>query len=218
VFRSGQDKTPCPPYAGGPDLIKSWLDVRRAFNDYVWEPLFVGANVGLVLARIAWGLWFALLSFLTLINFSYRDPMTDVEFAQSVSIVSAIAILCTLRPTIKSQRLHCLMLALSCIVYIGLQRPMAFTPHGTFLRTFTRVKPGMTTYQVRSIMFSYIASDDHYKHQMVFVNSEAGRQWWFHEKYSGKIHLRHSDPDYVDGFFDITFQNGIVVDTYCFNE
>jgi hypothetical protein len=198
--------------------MELWLCLRRALCHYVWEPLFAGSeDFGLVFARAVWFVWFVFLLLSTAAARHYSEPLGDIVFAQAVGIVSAFTILLTLTARPEPQRLHVFMTVLSCVVFVTLQRPAASTPHGVFLRTFARVQVGMSADEVRAILFSYQASDDHYKRQQVFVNSEAARHWWFHEKYSGNLHFRHSDRDSIDGVFDITFRNGKVIATCCQN-
>ncbi|MES2464116.1 MAG: hypothetical protein V4671_26415 [Armatimonadota bacterium] len=200
-------------------LKREFIHTKRALLDYVADPLFVGSdNYGLVLARVVWFGWFVFLLLSTALARHYSEPMSDIVFAQSVGIVSAAAIFLTIPSRALSPRLHTIMLALSCVVFMTLQRPAAFTPHGTFLRTFGRVQVGMPVEQVRSILFSYQASDDHYKRQQAFVNSEAARQWWFHANYSGNLHFRHAEPEGRSGVYDITFKQGKVIATYVCNK
>jgi hypothetical protein len=197
---------------------REFIQLKRVLLNYVWEPLFSDSdNFGLVFARVIWFGWFAFLLLSTATARCYSEPLSDLVFAQAVGIVSASAILLTFPARVRSQRLHVIMMALSCIVFVTLQRPAAFTPHGRFLRTFARVQVGMFTEQVRAILFAYEASDDHYKRQQVFVNSEAARHWWFHGRYNGNLHFQHAGSRSRDGVFDVTFQNGKVIAVYCQN-
>jgi hypothetical protein len=201
------------------NLKGQFRQAKHHLLNYVWEPLFVGSeDFGLVFARVVWFLWFAFLLLSTAAARHYSEPLSDLVFAQALGIVSASTIFLTLPARVRSQRLHVVMMLLSCMVFVSLQRPAAFTPHGTFLRTFARIQVGMSTEQVRAILFPYQASDDHYKRQQVFVNSEAARRWWFHEKYNGNLHFRHPGSGNGNGVFDVYFHNGKVIATYCVNQ
>jgi hypothetical protein len=171
----------------------------------------------LFLAQIVWFVWFGWLWVSTLIASVFCEPISDSAFLQGTGIASAVALLLTLLPSARTQRLHCLMLALSCLVFYGLQRPTAFSPHGQFLRAFTRVEPGMTTEQVRTALLPYQASDSHYKRQRVFVNSQAARQYWFHPRYSGRLRFTQPESSRPNGVFEIVFRGGRVESIYCFN-
>ena len=169
------------------------------------------------LAQGVWFGWFGWLWVSTLIARLSCEPMSDSAFLQGTGIASAAALLLTLLPSVRTQRLHCLMLALSCLVFYGLQRPTAFTPHGQFLRAFSRVEPGMTTEQVRTALLPYQASDSHYKRQRVFVNSQAARQYWFHAGYSGRLRFAPPDSNRPNGVFEIVFRGGSVESIRCVN-
>lgn len=168
------------------------------------------AQVRFVLARTVWLLWFGWLCFSALNAHTSCEPIRDSTFLQGTGLVSAFALSLTLAPSIRTQRLHCAMLALSCVAFYGLQRPVAYTARGIFLRTLAHIQTGMTTDQVRALLLPYQASDNHYKHQRVFVNSEAAHKWWFHPKYAGRLRFSRDDFDNGGGFYDVTFAEGKV--------
>ncbi len=173
--------------------------------------------IRLFVAQGVWFLWFGWLWVSTLIARVFCEPISDSDFLQGTGVTSAAALLLTLLPNVRTQRLHCLMLALSCLVFYGLQRPTAFTPHGQFLRAFKQVEPGMTTEQVRTALLPYQTSDSHYKRQRVFVNSQAARKYWFHPGYSGRLHFAPPQASRPNGKFDIIFRAGRVESIYCLN-
>jgi hypothetical protein len=166
---------------------------------------------------VVWYVWFTLLCLYTLIARWYSEPLSDIDFVQAIGIVSAAAIFLSYPSTEKIRRLHVLMLALSCLVFVTLQRPAGFTPHGRFLRSFAMIKNGMTTGEVASIMQNGTVSADTYRRWSLPVSSSAAHRKWLHSGYSGRLRFDHTGPG-IDGFFWVDFQNGLVISTYCFNE
>lgn len=181
------------------------------FYDYVWKPLFVGSDDGgLVFARLVWFGWFGFLCLYTLYTHAYSEPLSDINFAQCTGIVSAVAILCTLLSRSHPWRLHWLMLALCCFNFMALQRPAGDTPHGRFLRSFTRIEDGMTADTVASLMQDATVEG-------IPVRSAAAHRKWFHNGYSGWLIFSHEGPR-VDGYYSVDFYKGRVISAYCNND
>jgi hypothetical protein len=198
--------------------MKPWKYVRHTLYEFLWEPLFVGhEDIRVACARGIWFVWFTLHCLYTLHARSYSEPLSDSDFVQAIGIVSAAAILISQPTSRKIQRLHVLMLTLSCIVFLTLQRPAGFTPHGRFLRSFGTIRNGMTTGEVASIMRNGTISADDYLRWSLPVSSDAAHRKWLHPGYSGRLRFSHNGPG-IDGFFWVDFQNGLVISTYCFNE
>jgi hypothetical protein len=180
------------------------------------ETLFPESDdLGLILANLVWGLWFVWLSLTTIITcFSHDTMMTDLAFAQGVGIASAIAILFTLRPSIKSQRVHVTLLIFSCFLYFGMQRPASHTPHGVFLSAFKNVQKGMTASQVRTIMFCYEGMSQ----PNLIMEHGIAPAWWQSSHYSGKVCFNHKDSDYVAGYYHVTFVDGQVTEILLYDD
>src|SRR5688500_15020793 len=77
-------------------------------------------DTGLALAGVIWFSWFGWLCLMAFSAYLFGS-MSTPAFLQGTGIVSAIAIMFTLRPDHRSQRLHGIMLALCFVVYFGLQ-------------------------------------------------------------------------------------------------
>ncbi|MES2464117.1 MAG: hypothetical protein V4671_26420 [Armatimonadota bacterium] len=197
--------------------MRPYKRLSHLSQEYVWEPLFVGKDKGTVGARFLWGLLFSLLSCFTLLARIYSEPLDDLTFAQCTGIVSALAILCTLRSLKNPWRLHWLMLGFCCFQFVVIQRPTGFSPHGQFLRSFATIKNGMTTDEVALIMQNGTISADIYFRWSLPVSSRAARRKWLHPGYSGRLNFDHTGPG-IDGFFWVDLVDGRVVSTHCFNE
>jgi hypothetical protein len=156
-------------------------------------------SIGIALAVCIWILWFGCLVLVAI----YGWPvLADSDFVAGTGIASSLAILCTLRPSIRSQRLHVIMLCLCCILHFGL----LFRPHVRFIRTFARIEEEMTSLQVKEIMQNYNISEQHGKTEA--ETKVSMQSALFTPKYSGTIFFNHYDHDTVGGTYCVTFKQG----------
>ncbi|MES2464115.1 MAG: hypothetical protein V4671_26410 [Armatimonadota bacterium] len=161
------------------------------------------------LAVAIWFIWFGWLCLMALSAYLFGS-MSTLSFAQGTGVVSALAIVFTLRPSHKSQRLHGIMLVLCCVVYFGVQMP-----HTRFIRTFSHIEIGMTSNQVKDIMRGYRVWH-HEEHTA--MPSSAAQTVRFEPTYSGTLCFNHNDWDSVGGFYYVTFTNGRVSKIFLYDD
>lgn len=142
---------------------------------------------------------------------AFNAPMSAEWFVRYVNACGWGILLFTFPLRLRKAITSVVLVAALCGLYLISFLPALWSNHFCFLRDFQRVTVGMSTSEVARVLAPYQVSNAPISLKLP-VNSAPIRKIWFTPDFSGVLHFNHdwSDPDCVDGFYQVTFADGKV--------